>query len=59
MKINEITTAKRKQLGMSQKELALRLGIHRYSLCEFEKDRFGLNSRTLEKMLEILGLKIV
>jgi|HubBroStandDraft_6_1064221.scaffolds.fasta_scaffold916746_2 transcriptional regulator with XRE-family HTH domain len=48
--------AKRKKLGMSQVQLAERIGISRVAVCEFESGRGSLSDATVEKMLDVLDI---
>jgi transcriptional regulator with XRE-family HTH domain len=51
--------AKRKKLGISQVQLAERVGISRVAVCEYEAGRGSLSDRTVEKMLDVLDIDIL
>ena len=58
MKINELIQERRKAMGISQKDLSEKADIRVATLSDFEKGKSGLNSNTLEKIMEILNLEI-
>jgi len=47
--------AMRREIGMSQRELADRLGIPRYQLSHLENGRVIADWETIKKLAEILG----
>ena len=59
MKINEIILARRKSLGMTQKELAEKIGTINTRISEIENGKYSLGSERLEKILEVLQLSIL
>ena len=59
MKINQFCKAKRRELGISQKDLAATLGIRTATLCDFECGRSGINSNTLDQLLPLLSIDLV
>ena len=58
MKINEIISERRKSLGITQKDLAAKVGIRHATLSEFESGKHGLGSDKLEPILSELQLLI-
>ena len=59
MKINQFCKAKRRELGISQKDLAAALGIRIATLCDFERGRSGINSNTLNQLFPMLNISLV
>ncbi len=59
MKINQFCKAKRRELGISQKDLAAALGIRTATLCDFERGRSGINSNTLDQLFPLLSIDLV
>ncbi len=46
----------REAAGMTQNDLARKMGIHSQQICEFESERMtGLNTRTLTSLCDALG----
>lgn len=58
MKINEIISERRKSLGLTQIQLAKKLGIRNATISDFEKGKYNLGSDKLEAMLTELQLSI-
>ena len=58
MKINQFCKAKRRELGISQKDLAAALGIRTATLCDFECGRSGINSNTLNQLFPMLNISL-
>lgn len=54
--VGEIVRARRKSLGMSQKELARRLGVYAPTLCRWERGERGMPASALAAACEILGM---
>ena len=57
-KINEIVRQKRKDLNLTQADLAKRVGTRTATINEFEMDKRSLGSKLLEKVLTELNLDI-
>jgi len=58
MKINEFCRAKRREFNITQKDLAAALGIRTATLCDFERGKSGINSKTLDQMFPILQISL-
>lgn len=58
MKINQFCKAKRRELGISQKDLAAALKIRTATLCDFECGRSGINSNTLDQLFPMLNISL-
>ena len=58
MKINKIIQSRRKSLGITQKELAEKIGTTNVRISEIENGKYALGSERLEKILEVLHLSI-
>lgn len=58
MKINEIVKKRRKQLNITQSEMADKLGTGPSIISNFENRKDYKNTRRLENMFELLNLKI-
>lgn len=56
--INETIRKKRRELGISQAELSRRIGVRKATICDFENGKYGLSSKTLELILEELGIEL-
>jgi len=57
--INEIIRKKRLELGISQSDLASRIGARKATICEFENGKRGINSKTLELILKELRIELI
>lgn len=55
----ETLAARRRALGLSQKELADKLGIHQSHLSDIEHGQRTLNVERLLELLNVLGLDLV
>lgn len=49
---------KRTQVGMSQRELAKKVGITDSAICQYESGKRSPNIQTLKKIAEILGCSV-
>jgi len=58
MKINELVKEKRKSLKMTQTVLSSKTGIAVSTISEFEAGKHALGSDNLEKIMEVLKLRI-
>lgn len=58
LKINELITQKRKDLGFSQQQLAQEAGVSLPTIQSIEAGRANLSHSTLEQIMDALGLKI-
>lgn len=58
MKINEIISERRKSLGITQIQLAEKIGIRNATISDFEKGKYNLGSDKLEAIMHELGLTI-
>jgi transcriptional regulator with XRE-family HTH domain len=58
MKINEFCRAKRKENGISQKELAAAIGARIATLSDFENGKSGISSKTLDQIFPLLGISL-
>ena len=56
--IREICKEKRLSLGITQAELARKVGVRKATISDFENGKANMRSSHLEKVLEILGLNI-
>lgn len=56
--IAETIKQRRKALGITQGELASRLGVRQATISDFERGIMSIRSETLEKIMEILELEI-
>ena len=59
MKINEFCRAKRRELGISQRELAEALNIRIATISDFERGVNGISSNTLNEILPLLNIELV
>ena len=59
MKINQFCQAKRREFGISQKDLAAALNIRIATISDFETGKSGISSRTLDEMFPILGIDLI
>jgi len=57
-KINEICKAYREFLKITQHELAEKVGVRIATISDFETGKKGINSRTLEKIFDILKINL-
>lgn len=57
-KIRHIIAAHRLAAGLTQTELAERVGIRNATICDFEKGKYNLGSDKLESIMKELGLTI-
>jgi len=57
--IPETIRKKRLELGISQSELARRIGARRATICEFESGKRGINSKTLGLILKELRIELI
>lgn len=48
----------RKEQGLTQKDLAKKVGVRQATISDFERGKTNLNSNTLEKIFEILNINI-
>jgi transcriptional regulator with XRE-family HTH domain len=58
MKINEFCRAKRRENGISQKDLATAIGARIATISDFENGKSGINSTTLDKIFPLLGISL-
>jgi len=58
MKINETLKQARLNCGLSQKALAEKVGVRHATICDFENGKYQMLSGTIEKIMEILNLRI-
>ncbi len=58
MEPHKIVRRKRRELEMSQAELADKIGMSQATVQHFENGRSGVSSKTLEKILEVLNIKL-
>ena len=54
----EIIKKKRKELGLSQSQLAEKVGIIQVTLSNYETGKSELGADKLEKIFEILNIKV-
>jgi transcriptional regulator with XRE-family HTH domain len=57
-KIHEVIQKRRKELKISQKDLAKRLGIKQSFMSKLENGEKPLNQKRLEQLSEILGIDL-
>ena len=43
-------------MNLSQKELAFRVDVNQTTISNFESGRAGLSSKTLDKIIDVLGI---
>jgi len=58
MTINKTISERRKSLGITQKELAEKIGVRNATISDFENGKYNLGSDKLESILEALNLSI-
>lgn len=58
MEIRREVRARRAALRMTQKTLAERVGVQGNTICKFEANRCGISVGVLEKICEVLGLRL-
>ena len=58
MKLRQIIKSRREELGMNQDELSLRCNICKQTISNFEVGRSQLGSDSIDKVLEVLDLKV-
>lgn len=58
MKFHELVKKKRKEKGLSQTELAEKVGSTQAVMSNFQNGKVGINSKLLELIFEELGIKI-
>ena len=59
MKINQFCQAKRREAGISQKDLARLINVRIATISDFENGKSGINSHTLDEMFPILGIDLI
>ena len=58
MEPHQIVRRKRRELEMSQQELADKIGMSQAMIQHYENGRSGVSSKTLDRILEVLELKL-
>ena len=58
MTINEICRRKRREMDLTQSRLAEYVGVTKGQISHFELGRSGVSSKTLEKIIDVLGLEL-
>jgi len=58
MKLNEFCKSRRLELKLTQRHLAKIIGIRHATLCDFENGKYGISSKTLDLILEELGISL-
>ncbi|KKL70566.1 hypothetical protein LCGC14_2103650 [marine sediment metagenome] len=58
MEQHQIVRRKRRELEMTQQQLADRIGMSQAMIQHYENGRSGVSSKTLEKILNVLDLKL-
>lgn len=58
MSINEKCRKKRREIELSQKELADQIGVNQSTIASFESGRSGLSVQNLEKILDVLKIEL-
>ena len=56
--IREQVIKARKEQGLTQKDLALKVGVRTATISDFERGKYNLGSDILEKILESLNIEI-
>jgi transcriptional regulator with XRE-family HTH domain len=58
MTIRELVATKRKEKGISQSELAEKVGVRTATISDYETGKFGISADTLEKVFKVLDIRI-
>lgn len=58
MKLNKIISGRRKSLGITQKDLAERIGVRNATISDFEKGKYNIGSDKLELIMDELMLVV-
>lgn len=58
MKFHELVKKKRKEKGLTLKQLAKKVGSTQASMSNFQNGKVGINSNLLEKIFNELDIKI-
>ena len=58
MEPHKIARSKRRELDVTQAELAEMIGMSQATIQHFENGRSGVSSKTLEKILNVLDIKL-
>lgn len=59
IQVSQMVRQRRQARGMTQKQLADEVGLHRVSIARFETCDENLSIKKLSKVLEFLGLVII
>ena len=58
MKINKLCRRKRREMELSQSRLAEYIGVNQSTIASFESGRSGVSTKTLDKILNTLGIEL-
>lgn len=58
MQLRDRIMLRRRELGLTQAQVASKLGVAQNTVSDYERGRCDMPTRTLERLLEVLGLKM-